>query len=177
MRTFNDETRAAIARAWTESQLTQEEYAARFGISTRTLRLWLARYASTRPPLAEARAILVDAIERLQALMATVDAQAACQSERGAASSAEGPACRPAVVREPVDAKDATARATSSSPVPRTRPGTARHADLDTLVAGVRAELAKATNEPSAPNTGTAPAPPPERRVRASGYFAITDCE
>lgn len=55
--------------------------------------------------------------------------------------------------------------------------GNARHADLDTLLAGVQAELAKGTKEPSAPNAVTTAAPPPERRLRAGGYFATMNID
>lgn len=174
MQTFSEAERAAIARGWTESGLAQDEYAAQFGIAGRTLRLWLARCASRQPPLVDARALLVDAIERLQALLAAVDVRAACQAERGEASPSAEPACRPAAVREAVEAKDSKASAASSPPVPQ-MPGNAQHADLDPLVAGVQAELAKGTKEPSAPNAVTMAPPPPERRLRVGGYFATMD--
>lgn len=178
MQTLTEETRVTIALGWERSGLTQAEYAEQAGIAPRTLRAWLSRHASRQPPLAEARAALVDAIERLRALLAAIDAQAACQVERGASSSpAAGPACRPAAVREAVDAKDAAAGAASSTPVRPTLPDTTRHADLDALVAGVQEELAKGAKEPPASNAAMLPAPQPERRLRAGGFFATMDCE
>lgn len=176
MQTFTEETRAVIALGWAKSGLTQTAYAEQAGIATRTLRLWLARYASDRPPLAEARAVLVDAVERLQALLAAVDAQEACQPERGAASPPADSACRPAVARDASEVRNAAATATSSTPAPA-MPGNAQHADLDILVAGVQAELAKGTKEPSAPNAVTTTAPPPERRLRYGGYFATMNID
>lgn len=177
MQTFTEETRATIALGWERSGLPQDEYAEQFGIAGRTLRLWLGRYASRQPPLVEARAVLVDAIERLQGLLAAIDAEAACQAERGAASPGAGTACRPAAVQQAVDPKDAPAGASSLSPAPRTLPSNARHADLNALVASVQADLAKGTRAPSEPNAVTAPPPRPKRQLRTGGFFANMDAD
>lgn len=173
MTTYCDAERAAIARGWAEFGLTQDEYAEQFGIAGRTLRLWLARSASDRPPLDEARAVLVGAIERLKALLSAVDARAACQAEPGAASPAAGPACRSAVVRESVEDR-AAANSTEPAPVPRTTPGNARHADLDTVVAGAQAELMKPqrTGSPSAFSPETLQPSGSGKPLRAAGFFA-----
>jgi hypothetical protein len=174
MQMFTDETRAAIALGWEKSGLPQDEYAQQFGIAGRTLRLWLSRHASDRPPLDEARAILVAAVGRLQSLLAAVDAQSACRPAGGGSSSpGSAPACRPAAAREVIDA---TATATTSSAAPSVPPGT-RHAGIDALMVGVQREVPKKPNEPSAPNAVTVPAPRPERRLRTGGVFADMDVD
>jgi hypothetical protein len=111
METFTDEHRAAVARGWAESGLTQDEYAARFGVAGRTLRLWLGRYATRQRPLVQARAIVEDAIQRLQAVLGGLDAEVACLPEPGDDPGPSDPAFRSAdaqqgaaVQQEPVGA-------------------------------------------------------------------------
>lgn len=46
-KTFTDDERKRIAVGWAKSGLGQTEYAARYGIKPRTLRLWLSEHALT----------------------------------------------------------------------------------------------------------------------------------
>ena len=166
METMTDEARATIARGWAESGLTQDEYAAQVGVAPRTLRLWLARYASRQPPLVQARAVIADAVERLQALLVAVDAELGCP-EPTDPSYPSGQASRAATAQERVLAE----RSSGGGLTDADRHGgtacdvgmeadTTRHADLDSLVAGVQAALAKSqmTAKPPAPARAAAPA-------------------
>src|SRR5438132_3247372 len=66
----NDVRRAAVARGWRSSLLTQGEYARRNGISDRTLRSWLQRYAPVPPGSSEeVRRVLRGAVDTLQRLL------------------------------------------------------------------------------------------------------------
>lgn len=175
MKSFSNEERAAIACGWAESGRAQNEYAEQFGIADRTLRLWLARYASNRPPLDEARAVLVHAIERLQALLAAVDSSEVCQPERGAASPPADSACQPAAALADVQPEAGVVCTPRPSAPPKTAAAAARHADFDALLAGVQSELMRP------PTTGAPAALRSEKpravggaksRVRAGGFFA-----
>jgi transposase-like protein len=74
----NDELRARIARGWTESGLSQPQYAQQHGITERTLRAWRAKYCADRLPPGEAvREAIVDAMERLRAALDVIDRVAA----------------------------------------------------------------------------------------------------
>lgn len=79
MRRFDDETRRRIAQGWAASSLDQESFAAKHGISPRTLREWVRFYGAGSRPAARARAIIDSAIAQLQALRAALDAEEACQ--------------------------------------------------------------------------------------------------
>jgi len=74
--TFTAADRKSIALGWAGSALSQIEYAARHKISPRTLRQWCSRYAPQGVPSAAVRSVLVDFIERAQALLAALDGQA-----------------------------------------------------------------------------------------------------
>src|ERR1041384_1670146 len=69
-----DAERARIAQGWRESGLAQPVYAAQHGITDRTLRAWLVRWA---PPcsgnLETARKVVRKAIERLEALAVAME--------------------------------------------------------------------------------------------------------
>jgi transposase-like protein len=75
---FTDEQRAAIARAWCGSGLTQEQYSLQHGIKPRTLRSWLQRWPRVQSDGNEqAKAILEKAIASLKALLDSLDADVA----------------------------------------------------------------------------------------------------
>ncbi len=74
--------RRECALGWRSSGLSQREYAAKHGIQPRTLRCWIRRYAPTAPPVGEARRIVGEAISRLQAILESLDAAAACREAR-----------------------------------------------------------------------------------------------
>ncbi len=146
---MTDETRATIARGWAQSGLSQDEYAARFGVAGRTMRLWLARYAFRQPPLVKARAVVADAMERLRDLLVVVDAELGC-SEPTVTAHQGRQACRVAGARRHVPAERSSAQGLTHAG----RSGGAacdvgaeadatRHADLETIVAGVQVDLAK----------------------------------
>lgn len=59
--------------------LSQEAYAAKHAIAPRTLREWVRLYGAGDRPAARARAIIDDAIARLQALRSALDAEEACR--------------------------------------------------------------------------------------------------
>ncbi|ACL63381.1 hypothetical protein A2cp1_0020 [Anaeromyxobacter dehalogenans 2CP-1] len=83
MKTIDAKTRAKIARGWAGSSLTQDEYAAKYGISARTLRLYRSRYASRQPPVDQVRAIITGAMQELRDLLDSLDREepkAACHS-------------------------------------------------------------------------------------------------
>jgi hypothetical protein len=73
MTEMNDALRAEIARGWAASGLSQREYAALHSISERTLRSWIARFASRQPPVEQVRAIIMETIEKLQAVLDGLD--------------------------------------------------------------------------------------------------------
>lgn len=76
---FTNEQRAAIARAWPDSGLTQEQCSAQHGIKPRTLRQWLRRWPRVQYGVErEARAILEKAIAALKALLDSLAATPAC---------------------------------------------------------------------------------------------------
>jgi len=75
---FNDERRAAIARAWKASGLTQEKYSTKHGIRPRTLRQWLKRWPCAQFGVErEAKAIIEKSIAALTALLDSLDADPA----------------------------------------------------------------------------------------------------
>lgn len=72
--TTDTERRIEIARGWRASCLPQRSYAQQHGISDRTLREWLTRYAPTTPPDIEiVRRVIEDALRDLQALLAGLE--------------------------------------------------------------------------------------------------------
>lgn len=74
-RSFTEDERRAIAEGWRQSGLTQARYSELQGISERTLRDWLRKYAPLRCLDPErAREIVFHAIGELQALLARLDA-------------------------------------------------------------------------------------------------------
>jgi hypothetical protein len=81
MDTMTSEARAAIAREWTRSSLSQEAFAARHGIRPsahpRTLREWVRRFGTGRRPHAQLRAAIVASIEQLQNVLAALDTEVA----------------------------------------------------------------------------------------------------
>lgn len=79
VRMFDESARRRIAQGWTTTPLDQESYAAAHGISPRTLREWVRRHGSSDRPVARARAIIDDAIAKLQALRSALDAEEACR--------------------------------------------------------------------------------------------------
>jgi|SRR5467141_1957157 len=75
---LKDEDRSRIARAWRTSGMTQPAYSAAHGITDRTLRMWIARWASPCPSGTEGvRAVCERAIERLRALVDGLDQDSA----------------------------------------------------------------------------------------------------
>jgi transposase-like protein len=76
---FDNAARARIARGWLNSSLDQNTYAAKHGVSSRTLRQWVTRYGAGRPQ-AQLRAAIVASIEQLQNVLVALDAEAATDS-------------------------------------------------------------------------------------------------
>lgn len=71
-KTFTDDERKSIAVGWSKSGLGQTEYAARYGIKPRTLRLWLNEHALTLASAEEIRDTgrhVLDALRRAAALL------------------------------------------------------------------------------------------------------------
>jgi transposase-like protein len=77
MTNWTDEARARVARGWTESALSQAAYAELHGISPRTLRDWVSRYASGEPSAERARSAIQNAIEALSEVLAALNAELA----------------------------------------------------------------------------------------------------
>lgn len=100
---MDEETRAQVAWGWEASGLSQAAYAAEHGISARTLRAWRKERHTGRQrdvhaaPVDTVRGILVDAIARLQGLLASVDAEVACRSAGQVAGPAASQAKAPQV--------------------------------------------------------------------------------
>ena len=86
----DNEARASVAAGWSNSSLSQAEYANRHGISERTLRSWIARFLPRDRPVEEAQAVIRGAIAKLEALLAGLDAMNQDREEEAA--------CRPAAV-------------------------------------------------------------------------------
>lgn len=83
---YSDEDRARIARGWRGSKLAQPAYAAAHGITDRTLRAWIARWAPVRVDGGEAaKRILTETIAQLQTLLANVDLPAPAEGQSEAA--------------------------------------------------------------------------------------------
>lgn len=78
VRMSDESARRRIARGWATTTLDQKSYAAKNGVSARTLREWVRLYGTGDRPAARARAIIDDAIAQFQALRATLDAEEAC---------------------------------------------------------------------------------------------------
>lgn len=90
MEPWSSESRARIARGWAESGLSQAEYSKKFGIAPRTLRAWVERYASRQPPDAQVRAVVVETIAKLGALLDALDRAAACRDSAASARPVAG---------------------------------------------------------------------------------------
>jgi transposase-like protein len=72
---ISDEDRVRVARGWRKSGMTQAAYAASHGVTDRTLRAWLARWAPSHPASPEVvRELIEQTIERLRGLVANRDA-------------------------------------------------------------------------------------------------------
>lgn len=95
MKTMTDEARAQVARGWEQSGLTQADYAAQCGISPRTLRDWLSRYAIQQPPAERVRRLIEDTIDKLLALLAALDDEVACQVAAAEDAASEGAPAMP----------------------------------------------------------------------------------
>ena len=63
MEAIDDARRAAIARDWMCSSLNQREFAAENGISERTLRAWVSKFAVRQPTGEAVRTVVKEAIE------------------------------------------------------------------------------------------------------------------
>jgi hypothetical protein len=81
---FDNAARARIARGWLNSSLDQPTYAAKHGISERTLRDWVSRYGAGRRPHIQLRSTIVATIEHLQNILAALHAE--CGVARGRAA-------------------------------------------------------------------------------------------
>jgi hypothetical protein len=77
--TVNDEVRAQVVRQWMRSPLKQTEFCAERAISTRVLREWVRRFGPGERPEARALSIIDEAVEKLLALRAALDAEKACR--------------------------------------------------------------------------------------------------
>jgi hypothetical protein len=159
MATVDDATRARVALGWEESGLSQAEYAASRGISERTLRQWRSRFATAGMPVEEARRTIEEAIQKLQALLAGLEASAR--------DDMDGPACRSAVQDESVD-ETATppnmpAEASRSAPEPhRELPAAAKPANGHAPPPDADRQSATATVPPTAAE---------QRRARRAAFY------
>jgi transposase-like protein len=80
---FTDAERRLIAVGFRNATSDQRTYAAKHGISTRTLRGWVRRYAVGDRPEVRVRAIVEGAIQQLQDLLAGLDAEAERRNASG----------------------------------------------------------------------------------------------
>ena len=87
MEAIDDARRAAIARDWMCSSLNQREFAAENGISERTLRAWVSRFAVRQPTGENVRAVVVETIGKLTAILQALDADAASRTADGSEPS------------------------------------------------------------------------------------------
>lgn len=86
----SDAERRLIAAGWSSTSCDQATYAAKHGISARTLRSWVERYGVGDRPEAKARAIVLRAIDELQDLLAALDAEEARRNGGGEGESDGG---------------------------------------------------------------------------------------
>jgi hypothetical protein len=102
MKKFSDQERATIARGWAASGLPQDLYAASFGVTGRSLRGWMAKFAPSQPPVERVEAILVEMMERLQTVLEGVRAERAALEIRaeGRKSHSEPPSSTPTAAGE-----------------------------------------------------------------------------
>jgi hypothetical protein len=90
----DDQLRARVAGGWTESGLSQPEYARQHGISERTLRAWRAKHCADRLPPGEAvREAIVEAIEKLQWALEVIDRAAAGAEAHDEQAGSNRPCC------------------------------------------------------------------------------------
>src|SRR5947209_7101087 len=88
--TFSEVDRARIAEGWRASGLSQPVYSAQFGISDRTLRVWISKYVVPRPDSVETvRNALEAALEQLQTMLFRLDSDPPRQEQE----SQSAPAC------------------------------------------------------------------------------------
>jgi transposase-like protein len=109
MSTIDDARRAAIARGWLGSSRNQREFAAEYGISERTLRAWVSKYAVRQPTGEVVRAVVKEAIEKFTAILQALDADAASRTADA------GPSCA-RVLRGPTEPAVAAATTTTRAP-------------------------------------------------------------
>ena len=77
---LTNEERAAIARKWRGSGQTQAVFATEHGITDRTLRAWLNRWAPSHPASPEVvRELVEQVIERLRGLVVASDPHSGTQ--------------------------------------------------------------------------------------------------
>ena len=106
--------RAILARGWETSGLSQADCASKLGVSDRTLRDWRHRYlVPTSMPVAAARKVITDTIEKLHALLDAMPGEPACQAVDPTSE------CQPYPVPEPVVAALAAPGSTTTRPVKR----------------------------------------------------------
>lgn len=86
---FTDQERGTIARGWAASGLPQDQYAASYGVTGRALRGWMVKFAPSEPPLECIESLLIEMMERLQAVLDGVRFERAALEDR-----AEGRAVR-----------------------------------------------------------------------------------
>ena len=85
---YDDTKKAAIAGGWEQSGLSQEDWAKRWGISSRTLRHYLRRYHPARHWDDELQTVVTRAAEALAAIVKTMNRNPA---ETKAAAAPEAP--------------------------------------------------------------------------------------
>ena len=129
---FTDQERADIARGWAASGLSQDLYAASYGVTSRALRGWMARFAPSQPSLERVEARLVGMLKWVQTELDGVRAERAALEFRmeGRSCISEPPSCTStagAVVfrserrREPLGQPESPERPAEDGPTARPR--------------------------------------------------------
>ena len=139
-RVFSAHDRVALARAWVEARAhgeSQTAFAARVGVDARRIRQFAREYGAPQAPVEAARRIVGDAVEQLQRLMQSIDAnQEALQ----------------AALVNPLPATDAAAEAArlpalvELTPAPEQEQHRRGRADAASVDAGVAAQTTANTN-------------------------------
>jgi hypothetical protein len=119
MKTFTEAQRRTVALGWASSGLDQATYAAKHGISARTLRGWIVRFPSRQPAAEQVRAIVTELMEKLQAVLDGLDVP----SGMPGGNEDEEPEQPTSIAMSPAGA--ACPAAPPPAPLPRPRPAPA----------------------------------------------------
>jgi hypothetical protein len=123
-RSYSTQDKLEFINGWRCSGLTQDHYARDRGISPRTLRAWMQKHAVRRAGATQVRAVIVEAMGRLQALLDALDAGEPGRAEPPGHGDAR---CQPEVVPSPTDRQPDASAPGDGEPVVFANLGRRRH--------------------------------------------------